>query len=376
MLARAWVPALALLHGCADDGAATSGTAASSTTSTTVVETGSMDATLTVGTASTASAEATTTVDSTGAPPVGFGVAVELGPELGMAMSVWGPSAAEAMVAGGQQGDGPSRGFLLRRTPAGWEPDVLPEGTPMLDWVGRAGDDVWTVGLQGTALRRDGDAWVAYPTGTDVTLWGVWGSAIDDAWAVGGDGIAEPPTLLHWDGASWSTVALPALPREANALFKVWGADAEHVYVAGDAGVLLRRVGAAWEATVTDSLAPFIAVWGRGDGAGVEAIAVGGRSNARIARWDGAAWQAVTLEPAGLNGVWVADDGTATLVGRIGGIFELPAGSLEPVPLESPTALLLHAVHGFEDGSRLAVGGSFEGAPPWVGVVLEHPGEG
>lgn len=364
MVARAWVPALALLHGCADDGAATSST---TTATTTVVDTGSTDATITGGT------EATAALDSTGEPPVRFSVVAELGPELGMAMSVWGPSAAEAMVAGGQQGDGPSRGFLLRRTPDGWQPDALPEGTPMLDWVGRAGDDVWTVGLQGTALRRESDAWVAHPTGTNVTMWGVWGSASDDAWAVGGDGIGEPPTLLHWDGTSWSSVTLPALPREANALFKVWGTDAAHVYVAGDAGVLLRRAGEAWEATISDSLAPFIAVWGRDSD---DVVAVGGRSNARIARWDGATWQAVTLEPAGLNGVWVADDGTATLVGRIGGIFELSAGSLEPVPLDSPTALLLHAVHGFEDGSRLAVGGSFEGAPPWVGVVLEHPGGG
>jgi hypothetical protein len=277
------------------------------------------------------------------------------------------------MVVGGQQGDGPSRGFVLRRTPTGWEPDALPEGTAMLDWIGRAGDDVWTVGRQGTALRREGDAWVAHATGTEATLWGVWGSASDDVWAVGGDGIADPPTLLRFDGTSWSAVTLPALPSEAHALFKVWGTDAAHVFAVGDDGVLLRRVGAAWEATTTRSIAPFIAVWGRGPD---EVIAVGGRSNARIARWDGAAWSDVTLEPAGLNGVWVADDGTATLVGRIGGIFELAPGSLEPVSLPSPTAMLLHAVHGFEDGSRLAVGGSFEGPPPWVGVVLEHPGEG
>jgi len=360
---RAWVPALALLHGCADDGSAMNDDVGSTTT----------DASTTVTSIDTMSTGTTGTADSTGEPAPAFGVAIELGSELGMAMSVWGPTAAEAMVAGGQQGEGPSRGFVLRRTAVGWEPDALPEGTPMLDWIGRAGNDVWTVGLQGAALRREGDAWVAHATGTDVTLWGVWGSASDDVWAVGGDGVTEPPMLLRFDGTSWSPATLPTLPSEAHALFKVWGADAEHVYAVGDEGVLLRHVEGAWEATTTRSIAPFIAVWGRGPD---EVIAVGGRSNARIARWDGSAWQDVTLEPAGLNGVWVADDGTATLVGRIGSIFELPPGSLDPVLLPSPTALLLHAVHGFEDGSRLAVGGSFEGPPPWVGVVLEHPGEG
>jgi hypothetical protein len=365
LLRRTSMSALAGLWGCADDGGATGGDASS-----TAMATAASDATHT--TTETGPDPVTSSgADSTGDPPPGFAVVAELDLGLGMAMSVWGPSAAEAMVVGGQQGDGPSTGFVLRRTPDGWQPDALPAGTPMLDWIGRAGDDVWAVGLAGAALRREDEVWVAHTTGVDTTLWGVWGSTSDDVWAVGGDGVAEPPTLLHFDGARWSNAALPVLPRDAHALFKVWGADAAHVYVAGDAGVLLRRIGDAWEVTTPGSIAPFIALWGRGPD---EVVAVGGRSNARLARWDGAAWQDATLMPAGLNGVWVADDGTATLVGRLGGIFELPAGSLEPVPIESPTALVLHAVHGFTDGSRVAVGGSFDSAPPWVGVVVEHPG--
>ncbi len=354
MLHRASIAALTLLTSCADDSSASStGTTAGNTT------------------AATDDTTPATADDSSGAPPTDFFVVEELDPGLGMAMSVWGPSAAEALVVGGQQGQGPSTGFVLRRTPDGWQPDALPDGTPMLDWVGQAGSDVWAVGLAGTALRREGDAWVGHATGTTVTLWGVWGSAGDDAWAVGGDGIAELPTLLHFDGTSWSDATPPGLPEDAHALFKVWGHDAEHVYVAGDDGVLLRRVGEAWEISTPGTIAPFIALWGRGPD---EVVAVGGRSNARVARWDGAAWQDTTLMPAGLNGVWVDDGGTATLVGRMGSIFELPPGSLEPVELPSPTFLVLHAVHGFADGSRLAVGGSFDGAPPWVGIIIEHLG--
>lgn len=363
--ARAILVALVGAGGCADDGAAAT---SDGPTSGATTAGSSATAGTTEGTGASSSSSA---ADSTGAPAEGFGVVAELGTELGMAMSVWGPCADEALVVGGQQGDGPSRGFVLRRTPDGLRPDPLPEGTPMLDWVGLAGDDVWAVGLEGAALRREGDAWVPYPTGTTATLWGVWGATDGDAWAVGGDAMTGPPVLLRWDGAGWSSEPLPALPRSARALFKVWGADLEHVFVASDAGALLRLVGEQWEVATPGGIAPFIALWGRGPD---EVVAVGGRSNARVARWDGTAWQDATLEPAGLNGVWIADDGTATLVGRLGGIFELAPGSLEPTPLPSPTALLLHAVHGFEDGSRIAVGGSFEGAPPWVGVVLEHPG--
>lgn len=364
-LHRACLAALVGLGGCADDEPSTATDTATSTGSSTSAET----------TASPTSADSGSSSGSTsGEPPAeGWQVILELDASLGMAMSVWGGSASEAMIAGGQQGDGPSRGFVLRRTAEGWGPDPLPADTPMLDWIGQAGDDVWAVGLQGTALRREGDAWVPHDTGTTVTLWGVWGSAGDDAWAVGGDGVAEPPTLLHFDGLAWSEAALPPLPRDAHALFKVWGSDAEHVFVAGDAGVLLHREADAWVATTPGSIAPFIALWGRGPD---EVVAVGGRSNARVARWDGAGWQDVVLMPAGLNGVWLDDDGTATLVGRLGGIFELPAGSLDPVQAPSPTNLVLHAVHGFSDGSRIAVGGSFDTAPPWVGIVLEHPGDG
>ena len=100
---------------------------------------------------------------------------------------------------------------------------------------------------------------------------------------------------------------------------------------------------------------------------------MGGRANARIARWDGAAWAGVTLPLPGLSGVWVDEAGTATVVGWQGTIATLAPGSLEPAAEESGTVLLLHAVFGFSGGPRFAVGGSLSGAPPWVGVILESP---
>jgi hypothetical protein len=317
------------------------------------------------------SSSTATDTSTTGAPADAWSVALELGPELGMAMSVWGPSADEVRVVGGQQGDAPSAGFVLRNDGGTFVPESLPDGTPMLNWIGHAGDDIWIVGLDGAALRLEDGAWVAHDTGTDVTLWGVWGATTDDAWAVGGDGVSEAPTLLHWDGA-WQIVALPTLPESSHGLFKVWGADAEHVFVVGDGGAALRRNGGSWVADETQSVAPIISVWGR---SADDVVAVGGRSNARVLRWDGAAWGDATLVPAGLNGVWIDDDGVGILVGRQGNIFELAAGSLEPTMIESPTHLLLHAVHGFVGGPRFAVGGTFDTPPPWRGVVLARPAE-
>ena len=359
---------LVLACGCTtSDDAADASTTGASTGAT------SNAATSDPSTSVTSSETSTTGVDSTGAPPEGWTVVEELGPELGMAMSVWGPSASDVMVVGGQLGDGDSSGFVLRRTDGGdWQPDPLPAATPMLHWVGAAGPDVWVVGREGATLRREGDAWVPHPSGTDVTLWGVWGAAADDVWTVGGNGVDDPPTLLHFDGMDWSAAALPMdMPETSHALFKVWGADATHVFIAGDGGVLLDGVVPTWNTTYAESIAPFIAVRGR---SADDVVAVGGRANARIARFDGTQWQDTTTADAGLNGVWVDDTGVATVVGRLGGIFEVAAGSLEPTPMQSPVVELLHAVHGFEDGSRIVVGGTFEGPPPWVGVILEHSG--
>lgn len=365
-MSRRALALLLVVVGCGDDGPAMETETTTATASTTNAGTSP-----TTDASTTADPTAPTTADSTGSPEVGWEVIAELGPELGMVMSVWGPSASEVRVAGGQRdGDG-STGFVLLRTGDAWDPETLPSGTPMLNWVGQAGADTWTVGLQGTALRLEDGAWIAHETPTDVTLWGVWGSAPDDVWAVGGDGVAEAPTLLRFDGTSWTLETLPAIPPDSHALFKVWGANADDVFIAGDHGVLMRRVADAWEVTELRSIAPMIAVWGLSP---TEVVAVGGRSNARIARWGVDSWQDVTLEEPGLNGVWLASDGTATLVGRLGVIFELLPDSLVPVQAPPPTNLLLHAVHGFEDGSRIAVGGSFEGPPPWVGVIVEHPG--
>ncbi len=349
-----------------DDGTTTTGTGASSDAS-------ASETTGAVSTTATPTDASTTGADTTGSTPEGWTVVAELGPELGMAMSVWGPSSSDVLVVGGQIDDGSSTGFVLRRTDGGeFERDPLPEATPMLHWVGPAGGDVWVVGRDGATLRREGDAWVAHASGTDVTLWGVWGAAVDDVWAVGGDGVDDAPMLLHFDGTDWSTSVLPGdLPMSSHALFKVWGVDATHVFVAGDGGVLLHGVGPTWGTTYAESIAPFIAVRGR---AADDVVAVGGRANARIARFDGTQWQDTTTADAGLNGVWVDDTGQATVVGRLGGIFEVAPGSVEPVPMASPVVELLHAVHGFEDGSRIVVGGTFEGPPPWAGVILEHPG--
>jgi hypothetical protein len=48
-------------------------------------------------------------------------------------------------------------------------------------------------------LRYRGGAWTKVPVGTTEVIWSVWSVAVDDAWAVGNNGL-----ILRWNGSSWN----------------------------------------------------------------------------------------------------------------------------------------------------------------------------
>ena len=78
----------------------------------------------------------------------------------------------------------------------------------------------WVVGGGGTTLALlNGTAWQAVPTGgVSVDLLDVWGSKVDDVWAVG-----EAGTILHWRGTMWALSSQRRRRGTSNALRGVWG---------------------------------------------------------------------------------------------------------------------------------------------------------
>jgi len=338
----------------------------------------------------TGSSDATTPASSsdtgeTGTEDEGWRVVAQVGPDVGALMSVWGPSPSELFVAGGQPEAGGGR--MLRGHDSVWEPESLPAGVGMLNWVYGVDGSVWSVGLGGAIVRRGADGvWASEASPTDRTLWGVWGASADELWAVGGDGVVDDPVLLRrtpagegGEGGEWTLVELPELDAngDAHALFKVWGRAADDVWIVGDAGAALHYDGLVWTAIPDPAGVDLISVWGS---ASEGVIAVGGRANARVVRWIDDAWVGQVAGEPGLNGVWVDPEGGATLVGLQGSIHALarldratssPGFDLEPEP--SGTSMVLHAVFGFAGGPRYAVGGSLLMAPPFVGVIVHAP---
>ncbi|MCX4243119.1 beta propeller repeat protein [Paraliomyxa miuraensis] len=353
------------------------GPAAQDTTGVATGDAGTAEATAgtaeaTAGTADTVDTAADT---GTGEPPPAWGPSLDVDQAVGAFFSVWGPEPSLVYAVAGQPtGGGLSEGALYRFDGARWSPQPLPAGIPALNWVFGVGSRRVLVGDFGVILVRDGDEgeWTQHGCGTILPLWGVWGAAADDVWAVGGDGFHRDPVACHFDGITWTLVELPEPSMESHALYKIWGTAADDVWAVGDEGLLMHYGGEleGWTELPSGTEFDLISVWGTGPD---EVLAVGGRTTGVLSRFDGAQWTAVEVPAlAGLNGVWMAPDGTATVVGPQGGAGVVATGAMTVELEDSGTPLALHGVFGFPAVARWAVGGSLDMAPPHVGVILHR----
>lgn len=288
---------------------------------------------------------------------------------FGWLLSVWGPSGDDLYAVGGA----PEEGKAMRFDGASWSPVALPPGTPLLNWAfGFGGDDITFVGARGTVLHYDGAAFEVQSTPTDQNLWGVWGASPDDLWAVGGDGReAGQATLLHYDGSAWTEAPVPAL-QKANvfAFYKVWGTSADNVVVVGQRGVVLRYDGATWTEELAGASDDLISLWGTGPD---RIVAVGGRNNGIVSRYDGESWHTQSLSPMrGLNGITMRDPGVVHVVGVVGTIAKLDGDTLEVLEETPwPTSMDLHGVFTDDAGRLTAVGGTLVSSePPYQGIAL------
>jgi len=284
----------------------------------------------------------------------------------GWLLSVWGPDEDDLWAVGGTEEQGAARHFDGDR----WRSVQLPDDTALLNWAhGFGPDDVTFVGNEGLVLHYDGHAWTKQDTPTEQDLWGVWGHSPDALWAVGGRGrAAGEATLLYYDGDAWTEAQLPDFERSGvNALFKVWGVDADDVYAVGQRGAVIHYDGDEWSELLVGASDDLIAIWGTDSD---NVVAVGGRGLGIISVWDGDDWNTESLAPmAGLNGVWLDDD-QVYVVGEGGTAAAVDLDDYAVQQHEADTNLDLHGVFGV--GSRLySVGGNFAGpVPPYRGIAL------
>lgn len=70
------------------------------------------------------------------------------------------------------------------------------------------------------------DGWCRVVMPNDrAALYGIWGSAANDVWAVGSNG-----TILHWNGTAWSEQRLLTDAGQPKPLFGIWGSGPDDVW--------------------------------------------------------------------------------------------------------------------------------------------------
>ncbi len=284
-------------------------------------------------------------------------------------LSVWGSSADDVYVVGGGLGNGLGS-LALHYDGSSWrELDNASSNT--FWWTWGTGSSVYFVGEGGTVYKDN----EPLTSPTDRTLYGVWGTADNDVWIVGGNALATTPepALLHYKAGVFTDHSAEVASLVSGALFKVWGSGPSDVFAVGQNGTILHWNGTDWQAQTSPTSSFLFTVYG----AGPEDVWAVGGPRAVVLHYDGAAWAEVdTGIPASVfNGVSVGPTGDVLVVGS-GGVKLRQAGGAWTDETNNDPRVDLHAAWIDPEGGAWVVGGNFNApASPGsvrVGVVGYH----
>lgn len=201
-------------------------------------------------------------------------------------------------------------------------------------------DNVWAVGPNGRIVHKGPLGWGPQPHFTFVDLNSVWGSLGNDIWAVGDEGV-----ILHFNGSTWA-------PAQKSTLTTWDIRSVNGQWAVGDEGILRRTGGGVWSvyaALHSDGLRAVHEV------SPTLAFAVG--ESGKVLTWNGSSWSSEIVFESGvrLNGVW-GDGDTTWVVGDFGAVARRDSAGTWEV-FTPPTPRDLTAVLG-DDGGGVTVAGT------------------
>jgi len=274
-------------------------------------------------------------------------------------LSVSGTSATDVYAVGADPSTDDFGPYVLHYDGERWR-RLNTHATGTLWWISVTPIDgaFYMSGEHGLILRYDlaNATFDQQPTPGTETIYGIWGTAADNIWAVGGDPSAGVGVIWHFNGTAWSVddvtgVVANGLPP----LFKVWGRSENEVYAVGREGVILRFDGSKWSQLTSNTDDPLFTVHGND----TDVVAVGGvLENGDILELDGDTFTPRT--PSGLpqmNGVFLPPSGSGVAVGVAGSLAGRIATGWEQRDSGLNTNLDFHAVWVDPEGGTWAVGG-------------------
>ena len=185
--------------------------------------------------------------------------------------------------------------------------------------MGSIGRFVITLGIAAALVSActaaEAREWAPTASGTQADILDITGTGASDVFAVGDFG-----TVLHYDGAAWSTVRRS---RRGPHLRAVWGSSPNNVFVVGDYGLILHYDGTAWSARDSVTENHLRGVWGSGP----SDIFVTGW-NGTVLHYDGEDWSVMRSgSKANLYGIWGSGARDVFVVGDQGVILRGVCGS-------------------------------------------------
>jgi hypothetical protein len=287
-------------------------------------------------------------------------------------LSVWGTSAQDVWTVGSDAADGKGP-LVLHYDGTAWT--RLDTGaTGDLWWVfGFASGPVFLGGQNGLLLKYEGGAFTRMTSPGTAIVTGLWGASPDDVWAVGAEfGGARGAFAWRLQSGVWREAAgFPPGLVDTDALWKVWGRDANDVWLVGSAGKTLHWDGSTFTVVNAGTGESLFTVHANGK----RFVAVGGFGTGKIVESAGTT-QWTNQSPAdapSLIGVALTEADTGYAVGQYGAVF---ARTDAGVWAEERTGFTLnqslHSVWVDPAGGVWAVGGEVLTIPLKDGVLLHR----
>lgn len=200
--------------------------------------------------------------------------------------AIWGSSATDVWIGG-------ESGVLLRH-----DGKVLTKATSGTTGTinglwGLSASEIWAA-TDDKVMHYNGSAWLPQST-SSMEAYCVWGLSSSVAWA-GSNG-----TLLSFNGTAWTAFS-PAPAKTNEWIFGVWGAADDDVWAVSDWGGIFHYNGTTWAEAQTLNDLPLNGIWGR---SASDIWACG--AEGRVMHYDGKQWQvSSTGRPGELQAIWSA----------------------------------------------------------------------